>query len=126
VVQNCDTCYHESCGCCASSSAIWNQLSGKTLLNKFSFEIFHIPAGCGVWPAIWLSQDSHQTLPNGTQEKWHNSGEIDIIEQVNNNTNSTTLHLKQPQNPQCVPKFNVPLAPGSYKTCSASGSNTGC
>ncbi|MCJ1239044.1 hypothetical protein MMC14_007037 [Varicellaria rhodocarpa] len=45
----------------------------------------HMPGGiCGTWPAFWTYG------PN-----WPNSGEIDIIEGVNNNAqNSMTLHTK--------------------------------
>jgi len=50
----------------------------------FLFDVIHMPYGCGTWPAIW-------TVGPG----WPNSGEIDIIEGVNNvNHNSMTLHSK--------------------------------
>lgn len=99
----------------------------KTTFNGgiFSFEIFHIPAGCGVWPAIWFGQDSNQKLPNGEPGKWPQNGEIDLIEQVNDtNRNSTTLHIA-PQNPQCTPTFKVPLS-GGDPTCSTADNNIGC
>lgn len=78
----------------------------KRLFNGgiFSFEIFNIPAGCGVWPALWFSQDSQQYLPKGHTGDWPKMGEIDLIEQVNDmNRNSTTLHIDY--NKQCSPVF---------------------
>ena len=60
----------------------------------FSIEIFHIPSGQGVWPAIWFSQDPHQTLPDGTNGQWPLHGEIDWIENVNSaKFNISTLHI---------------------------------
>lgn len=56
----------------------------KETFNKglFIMEAKHMPAGCGTWPAWWLSGPH-----------WPNAGEIDIIEQVNQaNQDSTTLH----------------------------------
>ncbi|OCK80932.1 glycoside hydrolase family 16 protein [Lepidopterella palustris CBS 459.81] len=45
-------------------------------------DLAHMPAGCGTWPAFWM------VGPN-----WPNSGEIDIIEGVNEQTtNAMTLH----------------------------------
>ncbi|TPX66959.1 hypothetical protein SpCBS45565_g04103 [Spizellomyces sp. 'palustris'] len=45
-------------------------------------DIGHMPVGCGTWPAFWT------VGPN-----WPSSGEIDILEGVNNqNKNQVTLH----------------------------------
>ncbi|KAI9262709.1 concanavalin A-like lectin/glucanase domain-containing protein [Sporodiniella umbellata] len=45
-------------------------------------DLEHMPIGCGTWPAFWM------VGPN-----WPNSGEIDIIENVNKATlNQVTLH----------------------------------
>jgi len=51
----------------------------------FIIDLKHMPSGCGNWPAIWT------VGPN-----WPNSGEIDIIEGINqNNHNQMTLHSNQ-------------------------------
>lgn len=45
-------------------------------------DIKHMPSGCGVWPALWM-----------TGPDWPSHGEIDIVEQVNDNPyNTATLH----------------------------------
>ena len=47
-------------------------------------EIAHMPTGCGTWPALWML---------GGPQEWPASGEIDIVEQVNDcERNSVTLH----------------------------------
>lgn len=49
----------------------------------FVADIAHMPVGCGVWPAFWLSDT----------DNWPDNGEIDILEGVNANThNQATLH----------------------------------
>ncbi|KAJ7835088.1 hypothetical protein B0H14DRAFT_3461573 [Mycena olivaceomarginata] len=40
--------------------------------NLFIFDVAHIPAVCGTWPAIWL-----------TGTNWPHDGEIDVVEAVN-------------------------------------------
>lgn len=46
------------------------------------FNLYHMPAGCGTWPAIW-------TVGND----WPNQGEIDILEGINDLApNQVTLH----------------------------------
>ncbi|KAJ6553698.1 glycoside hydrolase family 16 protein, partial [Mycena vulgaris] len=40
--------------------------------NLFIFDVAHIPAVCGTWPAIWL-----------TGTNWPYDGEIDVVEAVN-------------------------------------------
>jgi len=58
-----------------TSNQAWNG-------GLFIMDLRNMPTGCGTWPAWWL------VGPN-----WPNSGEIDIIEGVNVNTqDSTTLH----------------------------------
>lgn len=59
----------------------------------FSIEVFHLPAGEAVWPAVWLSQDLNQPV-NGRPGVWPDNGEIDWIEQVyNSSSNQSTLHI---------------------------------
>lgn len=61
------------------------RLEGKTLFDRglFVIDLDHMPAGCGVWPAFWLSDD----------DDWPNGGEIDIVEGINyQSTIKTALH----------------------------------
>lgn len=52
----------------------------------FIIDIRHMPAGCGTWPAFWMTD----------KEKWPLNGEIDIIEGVNKQTvMKTALHSSQ-------------------------------
>lgn len=50
----------------------------------FIFDILHSPFGCGLWPALWLTDGYN----------WPANGEIDIVETNNMATegNSVTLH----------------------------------
>lgn len=51
------------------------RLEGKTLFNSglFIIDLQHMPVGCGVWPAFWMTNEKH----------WPKWGEIDIIEGIN-------------------------------------------
>ncbi|KAI6041497.1 glycoside hydrolase family 16 protein [Pisolithus marmoratus] len=58
------------------------------------FDINHMPEGCGTWPAVW------ETL----EADWPDSGEIDIIEGVNNmSPNQVHLHTS----PNCSIPSNI-------------------
>lgn len=47
-------------------------------------DIFHMPGGCGVWPAFWLL---------GTGLEWPKAGEIDVLEGINDQSlNMMSLH----------------------------------
>ncbi|GKY99461.1 hypothetical protein MPSEU_000900600 [Mayamaea pseudoterrestris] len=66
------------------------RLEGKRRFKRglFILDVTHIPAGCGVWPAFWLSDDD-----NG---QWPIHGEIDIVEGVNTlSTAKTALHTSE-------------------------------
>ncbi|KAI9207109.1 concanavalin A-like lectin/glucanase domain-containing protein [Polychytrium aggregatum] len=83
----------------------------------FLFDIVHMPTGCGLWPALWT------TGPNNP-----NSGEIDIVETVNNRPgNSLSLH----SGPGCYSAIKrTQIANYSSLTCANNASapvpNTGC
>jgi len=53
----------------------------KYFLAAVRFE--HVPFGCGLWPAFWMS---------GIYGPWPNNGELDILEYVNDMTSQTSLH----------------------------------
>mmetsp|Transcript_19548 Transcript_19548/g.27494 ORF Transcript_19548/g.27494 Transcript_19548/m.27494 type:complete len:545 (+) Transcript_19548:81-1715(+) len=64
------------------------RLEGIRRYNRglFVIDLHHMPAGCGTWPAFWLTDEGN----------WPLNGEIDIIEGVNNQTVvKTALHTTQ-------------------------------
>ena len=61
------------------------RLEGKRRYNHglFVLDLDHMPAGAGVWPAFWMTDEAH----------WPDNGEIDILESINNQTRAkTALH----------------------------------
>jgi Glycosyl hydrolases family 16 len=63
------------------------RLEGKKRYNHglFIVDLLHMPAGCGQWPAFWLTDDD--------DGKWPVNGEIDIVEGINYQSNAkTALH----------------------------------
>lgn len=64
------------------------RLEGKRRFDRglFILDLEHMPAGCGVWPAFWLTDEEH----------WPDNGEIDIVEGVNTQTRAkTALHTSE-------------------------------
>jgi len=64
------------------------RLEGKKRFNRglFIADIKHLPVGCGVWPAFWLTDD----------DNWPENGEVDIIEAMNYQTRArATLHTSE-------------------------------
>ena len=73
------------------------RLEGKRRFDRglFILDLKHMPAGCGVWPAFWLTDE----------DAWPNNGEIDIVEGINNQTQAkTALHTSD----QCSMYAHVP------------------
>ncbi|KAG7357382.1 glycosyl hydrolase family 16 protein [Nitzschia inconspicua] len=61
------------------------RLEGKRRFNRglFIIDVRHMPAGCGTWPAFWLTDEAN----------WPVNGEIDIVEGVNFQAEAkTALH----------------------------------
>jgi hypothetical protein len=61
------------------------RLEGKRRFNRglFIIDVRHMPAGCGTWPAFWLTDEAN----------WPVNGEIDIVEGVNFQSEAkTALH----------------------------------
>lgn len=64
------------------------RLEGKRRMDRglFVLDVPHVPSGCGVWPAFWLTDE----------DAWPHHGEIDIVEGVNNQRAvKTALHTSE-------------------------------
>ena len=75
------------------------RLEGNQRFNNtgglFILDLDHMPAGCGQWPAFWLTDEDH----------WPDHGEIDIVEGVNYQSQAkTALHTSD----QCSMFAHVP------------------
>ncbi|KAG6811164.1 hypothetical protein H0H92_008687 [Tricholoma furcatifolium] len=88
-------------------------LSAK--LMPTSFDVRHMPQGCGTWPAIWETDEAD----------WPDGGEIDIVEGVNDQEpNASTLHTS----PGCsMPSGRTELGTAGQLDCDTSvNGNAGC
>ena len=86
------------------------RLEGKRRFDRglFVLDLAHMPAGCGVWPAFWLTDEAN----------WPDNGEIDIVEGVNQQSVvKTALHTSE----SCSMDAQVP----SYKKTGVWDSATG-
>jgi hypothetical protein len=73
------------------------RLEGKRRFHRglFIIDLRHMPAGCGTWPAFWLTDEAN----------WPVNGEIDIVEGVNfQHTAKTALHSTKGCNMDDVPQ----------------------
>jgi hypothetical protein len=73
------------------------RLEGRKRYDRglFVLDLDHMPAGPGVWPAFWLTDEGD----------WPDHGEIDIVEGINNQTRAkTALHTSA----QCNMFAHVP------------------
>lgn len=64
------------------------RLEGKRRYNSglFILDVDRTPAGCGIWPAFWLTDETD----------WPKNGEIDILEGINTQrTAKTALHTSE-------------------------------
>ncbi|KAK2461180.1 hypothetical protein APHAL10511_006707 [Amanita phalloides] len=77
------------------------------------FNIYHMPVGCGTWPAVWT---------NGAN--WPYQGEIDILEGANDvGPNQVTLHT----GPGCtMPASRHETGYPAGDNCDSVNSNYGC
>lgn len=72
------------------------RLEGKRRFNRglFIIDVRHMPSGCGLWPAFWLTDEAN----------WPVNGEIDIVEGVNYQSEAkTALHTTKHCDMQDVP-----------------------
>ncbi|KAI0742916.1 concanavalin A-like lectin/glucanase domain-containing protein [Daedaleopsis nitida] len=82
--------------------------------SMFVIDLAHVPAGCSVWPGLWM-----------LGKDWPHNGEIDIIESANlMSTNRMTLHT----DPGCAQASGVKQLGTALQTDCSSGvdSNLGC
>lgn len=82
------------------------RLEGKRRFHRglFIIDLRHMPAGCGVWPAFWMTDEAN----------WPINGEIDIVEGVNYQSEAkTALHSTKGCSMRDVP---VGVKTGSWDT----------
>lgn len=95
------------------------RLSSKNTYDKglFIFDASHMPGGiCGLWPAFWLLGDAASGV-------WPKTGEWDIVENVNTNTqNQMTAHTDA----GCNTNGNGATGQVLESNCNANNAANGC
>ncbi|KAL4984923.1 concanavalin A-like lectin/glucanase domain-containing protein [Aspergillus falconensis] len=82
----------------------------------FIIDLAHMPTGCGTWPAFWILGPD-----------WPNGGEIDIIENVNVETNNhMTLHTSDGCTIDSSGFTGTLLTSNCFVNAAGQGNNAGC
>ncbi|KAL4931724.1 glycoside hydrolase family 16 protein [Aspergillus undulatus] len=82
----------------------------------FIIDLGHMPTGCGAWPAFWILGPD-----------WPNGGEIDIIENVNEETNNhMTLHTSDGCSIDNTGFSGTLLTSNCYVQAPGQDNNAGC
>ncbi|PWN40968.1 hypothetical protein IE81DRAFT_325058 [Ceraceosorus guamensis] len=86
----------------------------------YVLNVSHVPTGCSTWPAFWTTT----TEENG---KWPIGGEIDILENANDEFTSNLVSLHTKSDCQIPAKISGQTGSVDYTTCSVYvNNNSGC
>ena len=84
-----------------------------------SLNLTHVPVGCAVWPAFWTVTENLDDWPIG--------GEIDILENANDEWAGARVSLHTKDNCTIPPRIYDQSGVVAYTNCSAyTPENTGC
>jgi hypothetical protein len=84
----------------------------------FIFDVVHTPYGCGTWPALWLT--------NANLASWPDSGEIDVMEAVNQATTGNAMTLHSTDNCQMDVKRKETGTVSATNCYNGTDNNAGC